>query len=66
MKWIKYSEQLPEDDQNVFGWKIDQTSSFPVVCYYDKEMKSFLAIFSFQELYADIDYWMEMPNPPED
>lgn len=66
MKWIKCSEKMPADDRNVFGWKKGQAASLPIMCYYDDEVKAFISLFSMQEIYVDIDYWANPPNPPKE
>ena len=65
MEWVSIKEKNPEDDQTVLGWKKDQTSELPIICYYDAASDIFVALFTLQELYADIDYWMPIPHPPK-
>ena len=65
-EWIKVSDRLPKDDQTVMVYTIGRTAALPILCYYDEEIKGFLALFSWQEIIVKADYWMELPDDPED
>jgi len=66
MKWIKCSDRLPDNDRNVMGYTSGRTARMPVMCYYDEDAEGFIALFSQQEIIVRIDYWMEMPEDPEE
>ena len=66
MEWVSVKEKKPEDDHTVMGWKVGQGSRIPIMCYYDEEEKAFAALFSWQEMYIDIDYWAYLPEPPKE
>ena len=66
MEWISVKDKKPHDDQSVFCFKNGATAAIPVICYYEEESDSFIAMFTFQELPIEVDYWMAMPKPPKD
>jgi len=45
-QWISVLEQMPIDDQTVFGWYKGREAELPVICYYDEETNSFLVVIN--------------------
>jgi hypothetical protein len=66
MKWISVKDRLPEDDQTTLCWQANQTAAIPIICYFDKEVNAFVALFTWQEIFVDVIYWMPLPKPPEE